>query len=587
MAHLIKTHERILICLCVIVITLTVYWPVKNHEFIHLDDPLYVTENVHVQGGLTREGVIWALTTDHASNWHPLTWLSLMGDYEVYRLNPAGYHWTNLLFHIANTVLLFLVLHRMTGAMWRSGMVAVLFALHPLHVESVAWVSERKGVLSTLFWMLTMYAYVVYVERPAVKRYVLVVVAFALGLMAKPMLVTLPFVLLLLDYWPLGRLRTGFCIKVNGNVHTESLINRDSPLIHVFLEKIPLIVLSAVSSIITLMAQKGGGAIKSFEILPLDSRVNNAIVSYVNYLWKTILPCHMAVFYPYPPAFSLWSVVGAGVFIMVMTIMLMWYGRRYPYGVVGWLWYMGTLVPVIGFVQAGSQAMADRYSYVPLIGIFIMVVWGTSELFKKWHYGRITLAVLSGCVLTVLIVFTSLQVQKWRDTEMLFRHTARVTDDNFVAHDILGYVLLDQGRLDEASIQLREALRINPEYANANTNMAVVLMRQGKYEESLSYFCRVSQLRPGHGDAYYNLGIALIHASQYPEAVVYLNKVLASDPDHAGAHNNIGIAFVHMGKRDEAIFHFREALRIKPDYENAKRNLERVSAAEYEERTMR
>jgi tetratricopeptide (TPR) repeat protein len=295
----------------------------------------------------------------------------------------------------------------------------------------------------------------------------------------------------------------------------------------------------------------------------------------------------MAVFYPYPPAFSLWSVVGAGVFIMVMTIMLMWYGRRYPYGVVGWLWYMGTLVPVIGFVQAGSQAMADRYSYVPLIGIFIMVVWGTSELFKKWHYGRITLAVLSGCVLTVLIVFTSLQVQKWRDTEMLFRHTARVTDDNFVAHDILGYVLLDQGRLDEASIQLREALRINPEYANANTNMAVVLMRQGKYEESLSYFCRVSQLRPGHGDAYYNLGIALIHASQYPEAVVYLNKVLASDPDHAGAHNNIGIAFVHMGKRDEAIFHFREALRIKPDYENAKRNLERVSAAEYEERTMR
>ncbi|MBM4271309.1 MAG: tetratricopeptide repeat protein [Deltaproteobacteria bacterium] len=435
--------------------------------------------------------------------------------------------------------------------------------------------------------MLTMYAYVVYAERPAVRRYVLVVVAFALGLMAKPMLVTLPFVLLLLDYWPLGRLRAGFCIKVNGNVHTEGLINRNSPPIHVFLEKIPLVVLSAVSSIITLMAQKGGGAIKSFEVLPLDIRVNNAIVSYVDYLWKAVLPCQMAVFYPYPPAFSLWSVVGAGVFITGMTVMLMWYGRRYPYGAVGWLWYMGTLVPVIGFVQAGSQAMADRYSYVPLIGIFIMVVWGASELFKKWHYGGITLAVLSGCVLTVLIVFTSLQVQKWRDTEMLFRHTTRVTDNNFVAHDILGYALLDQGRLDEASIQLREALRINPEYASANTNMAVVLMRQGKYEESLSYFRRVSQLRPGHGDAYYNLGIALIHAAQYPEAVVYLNKVLASDPDHAGAHNNIGIAFIHMGKRDEAIFHFREALRIKPDYENAKRNLERVSAAAYEERTMR
>ncbi|MGE5799469.1 MAG: glycosyltransferase family 39 protein, partial [Syntrophaceae bacterium] len=399
-------HWKILIPLVLALVTLAVFWQVRDHEFINLDDEQYVTQNPHVRAGLKAGGLAWAFTTTHASNWHPLTWLSHMLDSQLFGMNPAGHHLVNLLFHVANTLLLFLVLNRMTQALWQSAAVAFLFALHPLHVESVAMVAERKDVLSTFFLLLTLWAYFVYTRSPGIVRMIPVVAFFALGLLSKPMLVTLPFVLLLLDYWPLGRtaapertiphpLPTPGVESPGKKKKQKKKQTGESPPAPpvreepsaaaaipwaLVTEKIPLFVLTILSSIMTFHAQLTGGAMSSLDDIPLLKRLGNALISYASYIVKTVFPQGLAVFYPYPASLPAWQVLGSAALIGAITFFAVRFRKRIPYALVGWLWYLGTLVPVIGIVQVGMQSMADRYTYVPHIGLFIAVVWGVGEL---------------------------------------------------------------------------------------------------------------------------------------------------------------------------------------------------------------
>ncbi|MBW2538391.1 MAG: tetratricopeptide repeat protein, partial [Deltaproteobacteria bacterium] len=471
----------ILVCLFLAIVTLAVYWQVINYAFV-FDDDLYVAENFHVRRGLTSETVAWAFTTTSIANWHPLTWLSHMLDIQLYGLNPGSHHLTNVLFHIANTLLLFLILTRMTGALWQSAFVAVLFALHPLHVESVAWISERKDVLSTFFWMLTMWSYIRYVELPGVKRYLLILLFFILGLMVKPMLVTLPFVLLLMDYWPLGR----FQFSRSGGAGPDS----QPPSFSLFLvwEKIPFIVLAAAVSVVAFLVQRSGGAVGSLEIFPIHYRIMNALVSYVSYIGKMIWPFNLALLYPYPGKLPWWHVSGAFLLLLSISLLSIRNVRRFPWFAVGWLWYLGTLVPVIGLVQIGPQAMADRYTYVPLIGLFIMIAWGIPEIFKKWRYKKEGLVTITVVLLLMLTVISWSQVRYWRNSVTLFKHTLDVTEDNYVIHNNLGFALAEMDRTPEAIWHYSEALRINPRYEKVHNNIGTAFILQGQLERAVEHF---------------------------------------------------------------------------------------------------
>ena len=566
---------KVLIALFLILATLTVFLGVRNYEFMELDDDVYVTDNPHVQAGLTLKVVTWALTTTHASNWHPLTWLSHILDYELYGLWPGGHHLTNLLLHIINAVLLFLVLEKMTGALWGTSFVAALFALHPLHVESVAWVAERKDVLSTFFWMLTMWTYVHYAERPRLDRYLLVLLSFALGLLSKPMLVSLPFVLLLLDYWPLGRLQFGQW-SGNRNSHTHKSMNpsdQRSVALRLVLEKTPFFALSAVSSLLTLFAQQRGGLMGSLESYPLGTRISNALVSYVGYIGKMIWPHHLAFFYPYPNLFPLWQVAGAGLLLLFVSVLLIRAARRRPYLMVGWFWYLGTLVPVIGLVQVGSQAMADRYTYVPLVGLFIVIATGVPDFLAGWRYRRIVLVISAGLLLSILMIVTRLQIQHWHNGVTLFKHSLDVTANNSLSQNGLGVALARRGKSREAIVHYAEALRINPHFADAHNNLGNVLVRQGKYQEAIAHYTEALRIKPDFAKAHNNLAVALVRQGKYQEAIARYAEALRIKPDYADAHNNLGVALARQGKHQEAIDHYGQALRIKPDYAEAYGNL--------------
>jgi len=511
-----------------------------------------------------------------------------MFDYELYRLNPAGYHWTNVLLHIANTLLLFLVLNRMTGALWRSGFVAALFAVHPLHVESVAWVAERKDVLSTFFWMLTMYAYVFYVEHPGWKRYMLVFVSFFLGLTAKPMLVTLPFVLLLLDYWPLKR--------------------RQSPL-RLVMEKAPFIVVTIFACVATFITEQKSGALTPAEIYLLNERIQNALVSYVMYIKQMIWPSNLAILYPYPV--NMWpigQVVVSGLILTMITIIVIRWIRIYPYLAVGWFWYLGTLVPVIGFIQVGIHAMADRYTYVPLIGIFVALTWGLSDLFGRWKYRNAFFMVASASLLIALMMCTCLQVLHWKNSVTLFSHTIQVTERNYIAHNNLGLALMDEGLLDESIQHFQISLSIKPQIGIFYNNLGVALSRNGKYDDAISNFLKAIEIIHNDWGAHYNLGIILIKKGNLDEAILNLQKAVAGkpndvkfrraladafmrkgridnaivhydaslllEPGNAELHNNLGVALTHRSRLNEAIVHFNEALRLAPNYSEAYNNLQ-------------
>ena len=459
-----------MICLFLVIATLAVYWQVLNNDFVIYDDDKYVTENTHVHKGVTFDSLTWAFTSSHASNWHPLTWISHMIDYQLYGLNARGHHLTSLLFHVANTLLLFLILVRMTGTLWQSSFVAALFALHPLHVESVAWVAERKDVLSTFFMMLTVWAYILYVKKREIKGYLLVVLFFVLGLMSKPMLVTLPFILLLLDFWPLGRL---CLLRDTKNVATGQHTNERADIFRLVLEKAPFFALAVGSSIVTFIVQERGGAMEIAKTYSIQTRIINAFVAYTEYIVDMIWPVKLALLYPHPGnSLQLWKGVVAGFALVLITILVIRKARRIPYLAVGWLWYIVTLIPVIGIVQVGSQAMADRYTYVTLIGLFIIIAWGANDLLSKWRHRKIWLSTLAAIILPVLIVLTWKQVQYWENGITLFKHTLRHTSNNYVIHNNLGIVLREQGRTEEAIKHYLQALRSNPDYALAHYNLS-------------------------------------------------------------------------------------------------------------------
>jgi protein O-mannosyl-transferase len=569
-------RRELLIGLILIATTMTVFWQVKNDQFIDLDDHLYVTTNAHVRTGLSVRNVAWAFTTTHAANWHPLTWLSHMVDCQIFGLNAGRHHLTSALIHSANSTLLFLVLTWMTGALWRSALVAALFALHPLHVESVAWISERKDVLSTLFWMLTMWAYLSYVKRPAPGRYLLSLFTFACGLMAKPMLVTLPFVLLLLDYWPLERFQHG---HASGDINTAnqgSAVSEERrwSAFHLIWEKIPFFALTAASSITTFFAQRSEGAVRSIEQFPLKIRIANAFLSYVRYIGKTIWPQGLAVFYPHPgEALPMGHAVAAGMLLVGITIMVIRARRRYPYLAVGWCWYLGTLVPVIGLVQAGGQALADRYTYVPLIGLFIILAWGVSEFWAKWHQVRILVPIVATLVVLASGVGSWCQLHYWQNSVRLFEHTLQVTTNNSLIHNNLGNVFSEQGRFDEAIGHFNQALEIRPNHPDTHMNLAVALTRQGRFDEAMGHFNQALEIRPNHPDTHMNLAVALMRQGRFEEAVVHFSKALELRPNDPTTHLNLAVALVHLGRVEPAIAHYAKTIELDPNHAIAHNNL--------------
>lgn len=547
----------IAICVSLALATIIAYEPVRLNGFVNYDDDLYVTENPNVNKGITGDSILWAFTTGHYNSWHPLTWLSHMLDCQLFGLKPAGHHVTNLLFHIANTLLLFWILKRMTGAIRQSVFVAAVFALHPLHVESVAWIAERKDVLSGFFWMLTIACYARYTEQPNMRRYLLVLLVFASGLMAKPMLVTLPFVLLLLDYWPLGRLEWG---------------NRSA--LRMVKEKVPLLILSVASSVITFIVQQKGGAMDIGESYSFGVRTSNALVCYVSYLIKMAYPTNLAVLYPHPGnSLPMWQVIVSLLIIVVASVVVIYTGRRRRYLVAGWFWYLGTLVPVIGLVQVGAQAMADRYTYLPLIGIFIMVSWGAADLAAQWRYRNTGLGITAGVILVVMLISTRMQLRYWQDNLKLFEHSAAVTKNNFIMHDSFGGALFENGQLDEAIAQFKEALRINPKYSGAKRNIGIVFLKQGKIDESIKVLTEVVNSKGNQPKAHNYLGLAYAEKGELDKAIQHYKEAIRLKPDYVEAIGNLGIALKEHGQATEAIKEWKRALLLKPDEPNIHYNM--------------
>ena len=575
---LFPTNLDYLICLLLIAAALAVFWQVRNHDFINLDDPVYVTQNPHVQNGLSRESVLWAFSNFHAGFWIPLTWLSFMLDFEIYGLNSGGYHLTNLLFHITNTLLLFIILRRTTGARWQSGLVAALFALHPLHVESVAWVTERKDVLSTFFWMLAIWAYSRFATRGGLNWYLLGLVAFAAGLMAKPMLVTLPFVLLLLDYWPLGRIQ----FKQLGGDHDQGSQATDGKKImsqsfRLVWEKLPFFALAAACSVVAFFSQQSAGAAPPLDSLPLHIRVANAFISYVHYIVKMIWPHPLSAFYPHLGLnLPVWQAVGAGLLLLLITFWVIRVGRRHQYLPVGWLWYLGTLIPVIGLVQVGMQAMADRFTYIPLIGLFITVAWGVPDLLSKHRLRNFVLATAAGIVIAALMICTHLQVANWRNNLTLFKKAVEVNANNYLVHINLGGALAEQGNMVEAAKHFSMALQLNPGSAVAHNNLGNIFQQQGKLEKAVNHFYESLQRDPNLCETHFNLGNTLLRQGKIEEARMHFATALQLKPDFAEAHNSLGVALARQGRLNEAIENFSLALQFKPNYEQARNNLERA-----------
>lgn len=542
------------------------YRQVINFDFVCYDDNTYVTNNPNIQQGITPKTIKWSFTTFYEANYHPLTWLSHMLDVKLYGLNAAGHHWTNVEFHILNTLLLFFILFKMTGSLWQSAFAAALFALHPLHVESVAWVAERKDVLSTFFGFLTMGAYYRYVKKTDVKNYLWVIVFLTISLMAKPMLVTLPFVLLLMDFWPLKRLQ----FKNNSILPSESKtrfgIKTNYRLIF---EKIPLFVPVGISCVLTFLAQKNAGAVQVLRQLPVKDRIANALVSYINYVLKMFWPSKLAVFYPHPGnTLPEWKIFGAALLLAGSCFAALRAAKKYPYIAVGLFWYLVTLVPVIGLVQVGDQAMADRYTYIPLIGLFIIVAWGGSELFKKWRYQNIFLGVFSVAVLSALTMCTSYQLRYWKNAVTLFEHAIKVTKNNSLGQNNLGvaYASVD---IDKAISHYEEALKIQPNNSLALFNLGTAFSDKKNYNEAYLYLTKSIKINPKRIEARMNLANVAYIQGRFDEAVSQYNKILEIYPDNENAHYNLAYVMSAQGKLDEAVSHYKETLRISPQYSKA------------------
>jgi tetratricopeptide (TPR) repeat protein len=542
------------VCLFLAVAIWLVFGQTTHYEFVNFDDNTYIYENSIVQQGVTVGGLHWALTTVHASNWHPLTWFSHMLDCQFYGLKAGGHHLTNVLLHTATAILLFLILRGMTGFLWRSAFVAAVFALHPLRVESVAWVAERKDVLSGLFFLLTIAAYVRYVRRPwAPGRYALVGLLLVLALMSKPMVVTLPFVLLLLDYWPLKRFP-----PPDGHWIPWRLI----------IEKLPLLILSGAACITTIFAQE-----EAISSLSLPVRTGNAVVSYVIYFGQLIYPVKLAAFYPHPESgLAPWKIIAALVLLLAVTAGAAFVRRKQPWLLMGWLWYLGMLVPVIGILQVGLQSHADRYTYLPQIGLVLALTWLVAEGSSGWRHRRMVLSVGATVILAALMVSAHEQTAYWRNSESLWTHALACTKGNVTAHVNLGNALLQRGATDEAVSQFQQALQIADD-ADAHVSLGYALIQQGKMDDAMRHFQLALAIKPRYAQAHNNLGDILAQKGRVAEAIAQFEKALQIKPDYAEAHYNFGNALVQQGREDEAITQFQQALQIKPEYAEACYNL--------------
>jgi protein O-mannosyl-transferase len=594
------------ICLFLLISTFFVYSQVQYYDFINLDDPLYITENLNLKEGLTPESFIWAFTTSYDGNWFPITWLSHLLDYHLFGINPQGHHLTSLLFHIANVLILFIVLFRMTGALWKSAFVATLFAFHPINIESVAWVAERKNVLSSFFWMLTLLAYSYYVRKANLINYSFVVLFFVLGLMSKAMLVTLPFVLLLVDYWPLDRFK---------KIKTYKLfrLKNHSSFNYLLLEKIPLLILSLGSCITTFILQKNGGSVRPEDLFSLQARIINSLVSYVKYLELMVLPKDMSIFYPHPGDLPILKGVIFGIILFLITFIVLKRVHRMPYLPIGWFWYLGTLVPVIGLVQVGGQAMADRYAYIPLIGIFIMVVWGLSQLMEKWRHRYKVLIFLSLIYIPTLMVLTWNQLNHWKNSISIFSHAISVTKDEYpdfalvhnnlgralrhknidlaiqhynkaiminpryaLPHYNLGNALYKEKHIEEAISHFESSIRLNPNFYNSHYNLGTALLNKGRVDDAIRHFMIAIKLKPDFADTYFNLGAALLSQQNVEEAIIQYKAAIKLKPNFPVAHLNLGHALYKNSNYEDAILHYRTALKLNPNLTVAKGSLKRA-----------
>ena len=551
--------QPVWVSLALVVLTITAYSSVVSMDFVTFDDPRYILDNPQVNQGLSWSGAKWAFTTGHASNWHPVTWLSHMIDVELFGLNAGMHHAMNLLFHVINTLLLFMFLNRITGAMGRSALVAALFALHPLHVESVAWVSERKDVLSTLFFILTLWAYTAYVHKPVLSRYLAAFVLLALGLMSKPMLVTTPFVLLLLDIWPLQRFRLASPER--------------SIALGLIREKLPLFALIVTSSIITYLVQHEGGAVNSLSQASIDDRLSNILVAYIAYMQNMCWPSDLAVLYPIPKIIPVWQPAGALVVLFLISYAVLKYARRYPYLPVGWFWYLGTLVPVIGIVQVGTQAMADRYTYIPLIGLFMIIAWGGYDLLIRGSSKRLPSAIIVSLSLIGLGTATWVQVQHWSDAKSLWARALSVTSENYRAHVAYGSILADEGSQKEAAAHFAAAIKIQPNYAEAHNKLGVAYAATGRDDDAILHYREALKHKPGLSMANTNLGNALVKEGRIEEALSYYDKALRQNRNDPLALNSLGSALDDLGRVDEAIDLYAKALDINPRLSAAHNNL--------------
>jgi len=612
-----------LIAALLLLVTIAIYWPATRGDFVNYDDDLHVTANAQVQKGLTWESVKWALLTPVNCIWHPVTVLSHMADCQLFGLNPWGHHLTSVLLHAVNTMLLFLFLWGLTGALWRSVLAAALFGWHPLHVESVAWVSERKDVLSGFFGLLSLIAYARYAQRrmqnaecrmqneaatdtqPATRFtfhvsrftfhtgifYLLSLCFLALGLMSKPMLVTLPFVMLLLDYWPLRRMQNAECRMQNEAATDTQPVSRFTFHLPLLFEKIPFFFLVALASVVTFVVQRHTGALDAGESLPLGARAGNALISYGRYLGKLFWPAELAVVYPHPGQWPLEKVLLAGAVILGISVLFWAARRRYPCLLIGWLWYCGTLVPVSQIIQTGSHAMADRYTYLPSLGVVILAVWGAYELMQGKAAGGvereergsvghalarstpILLSVAGGVAVFACLALTRQQLGHWKDGETLFRHALEVTGNNQIAYKVLGDALDKKGQTDEAIQQFQAAIRLRPGYADAHSNLGVALAKRGQTDEAIREFREAIRLKPDHANAHYNLGIALDKAGQMEGALRQFQEAVRLNPAYIEARYNLGIVLSRKGQMDEAIREFQEAIELKPDYAEAHNDL--------------
>ncbi len=566
-----RSHRHdLVICLVLAVATSLVYWDISGHQFVIFDDPVYVTRNPYIQSGLTPQSVKWAFTTTRAEFWHPLTWLSYMADIHVSKGQPAGFLLTNLLLHVFNSLMVYLIFIRMTGNLGPSTFVAALFALHPLHVESVAWIAERKDVLSAMFWMLTTYAYIHYVERPSRIKYAAVCIFLTMGLMAKPMLVTLPFALLLLDYWPLDRFKAD-----------RSLAASVPAALVLIREKIPLLIITVVFSLAAFLVQKAGGGIDPSGQYPIGDRIYNALIAYTVYLSKMIWPQNLAVFYPFPDQFPVWKVGGAACLLIAITLGALKSARHHPFFIVGWLWYLGTLVPVIGLVKIGDFALADRYMYIPLMGPSVIIAWGLPAMLARLPLKKPLLTTAALCALTALTLATSRQIRVWTNSFTLFEHALEVTEKNFYAHYGLGHAWAGQHQWDRAAGHFSKAVELKPTKAALQNDLGRVLAQQGKFRQAAIHFTKALDIKPELPSAHFNLANVLVAEKQFDLAVYHFSEALKLHID-AGTANRRSTVPSRPGydelvathntqaKIDQAVNHSRKLLAANP------RNLEQL-----------